>query len=281
MHTEMWEHPAVQHNIESLEQRGVLVLEPEEGRLAGGDFGKGRLPVPDRVVAAVVSMLAGRSLRRDGPLAGLKVVVSAGGTREPLDPVRYIGNRSSGKQGYAIAAELLRRGASGDARHLERADLAQGCRGRAGRDRRSNGRGRARRCLGRAGRCHGRGGGRLPAGRRFRSKAVEVLCPDHSRARPNSRRPRRTEARRKPGQVLVGFAAETAAGDELVARGRAKLVAKGADIVVANDVGRPEAGAGHDQSSAVIVSRRVGNAALAWYARKLWQPSSSTPSPQF
>ena len=109
MHAEMWEHAAVQDNVALLRRRGVHVLEPAEGRLAGGDFGKGRLPEPEAIVAALAAMLAACA---PGPLDGVKAVVSAGGTREALDPVRYIANRSSGKQGYAVAAELAGRGAA-------------------------------------------------------------------------------------------------------------------------------------------------------------------------
>ena len=105
MHTEMWEHPAVQANIATLRARGVHVVEPESGRLAGGDLGAGRLAAPQRIVDAIDRALA------DPDLAGLHVVVSAGGTREPIDAVRVIANRSSGKQGYAIAAEAVARGA--------------------------------------------------------------------------------------------------------------------------------------------------------------------------
>ncbi len=105
MHTEMWEHPAIQDNVAVLRRRGVHVVEPEEGRLAGGDSGKGRLASPDVVVDAVRRVLGPRDLD------GRRVVVSAGGTREPIDAVRVIANRSSGKQGYAVAEEARRRGA--------------------------------------------------------------------------------------------------------------------------------------------------------------------------
>ena len=106
MHTEMWEHPAVEENLAVLAERGVIVVPPEEGRLAGGDIGKGRLAAPELVVEAVIEACGA------GDLAGLRVVVTAGGTREAIDPVRFIGNRSSGKQGYAIAGAARRRGAA-------------------------------------------------------------------------------------------------------------------------------------------------------------------------
>src|SRR5690349_18007747 len=106
MHTEMWEHPAVQANLDTLRARGVHVLPPEEGRLAGGDVGAGRLADPARIADAVLELLAaGR------PLMGRTVVVTAGGTREAIDPVRFIGNRSSGKMGHAVANVAAQRGA--------------------------------------------------------------------------------------------------------------------------------------------------------------------------
>ena len=104
MHTEMWEHPAIQQNVATLASRGVHIVEPEAGRLAGGDSGKGRLASPDAIIAAVHQVLGPKDL------AGVKVIVSAGGTREPIDSVRVIANRSSGKQGYAVAAEAASRG---------------------------------------------------------------------------------------------------------------------------------------------------------------------------
>jgi phosphopantothenoylcysteine decarboxylase/phosphopantothenate--cysteine ligase len=114
MHTEMWEHPATQANVATLRSRGAIVLEPAEGRLTGADTGKGRLPDPAEIFALAADLLA----RRDDTggaaaqdLSGLRVVVSAGGTREYLDPVRFIGNRSSGLQGYALARTAAARGA--------------------------------------------------------------------------------------------------------------------------------------------------------------------------
>jgi phosphopantothenoylcysteine decarboxylase/phosphopantothenate--cysteine ligase len=106
MHSEMWEHASVQANIATLRSRGVIVLEPEVGRLAGGDFGVGRLASVDQVLAAIEQCLA-----QSGILKGKKVLVTAGGTREAIDPVRYIGNRSSGKQGIAFAKMASQLGA--------------------------------------------------------------------------------------------------------------------------------------------------------------------------
>ncbi len=107
MHTEMWEHPAVQENLATLRRRGVHVVDPESGRLAGGDSGEGRLAAPESIVAAAAAVLA-----EGHDFAGLHVLVTAGGTREPIDAVRVITNRSSGKQGYAVAEVAARRGAA-------------------------------------------------------------------------------------------------------------------------------------------------------------------------
>ncbi|HEX9177821.1 bifunctional phosphopantothenoylcysteine decarboxylase/phosphopantothenate--cysteine ligase CoaBC [Mycobacterium sp.] len=110
MHTEMWLHPATADNVATLRQRGAVVLEPASGRLTGSDTGAGRLPEPEEITTFAELLLArGDAMPYD--LAGCKVLVTAGGTREPIDPVRFIGNRSSGKQGYALARVAAQRGA--------------------------------------------------------------------------------------------------------------------------------------------------------------------------
>ena len=109
MHTEMWEHPATQSNVSVLRGRGAVVLEPAVGRLTGADSGAGRLPEPPEIFAVALRLLARGRLRAD--LAGRRVVVSAGGTREEIDPVRFIGNWSTGTQGYALARTAAARGA--------------------------------------------------------------------------------------------------------------------------------------------------------------------------
>ena len=113
MHTEMWDHPAVQENLATLRRRGVHVLEPATGHLAGGDIGAGRLPETEAIIQAAADVLsfvqAGRT--SPGPLSGRAVLVTAGGTREPIDPVRYLSNRSSGRQGHALAEAALELGA--------------------------------------------------------------------------------------------------------------------------------------------------------------------------
>ena len=111
MHTEMWEHPATQENVATLRRRGAVVVEPAEGRLTGADTGKGRLPEPAEIFEVATEVLARRDAANLTDLAGLHVVVSAGGTREYLDPVRFLGNRSSGLQGYALARTAVARGA--------------------------------------------------------------------------------------------------------------------------------------------------------------------------
>jgi phosphopantothenoylcysteine decarboxylase/phosphopantothenate--cysteine ligase len=113
MHTEMWEHPATQANVSLLRNRGAVVLEPAVGRLTGADSGAGRLPEPPEIFAAAVALLANTGLGGAGPetLKGRRVVVSAGGTREEIDPVRFIGNWSTGTQGYALARTAVARGA--------------------------------------------------------------------------------------------------------------------------------------------------------------------------
>ncbi len=111
MHTEMWEHPATRANVATLRSRGALVIEPAEGRLTGKDTGKGRLPEPAEIFAVCVDALARGAAAAEQDLAGRRVVVSAGGTREYLDPVRFLGNRSSGLQGYALARAAVARGA--------------------------------------------------------------------------------------------------------------------------------------------------------------------------
>ncbi|WP_410170730.1 bifunctional phosphopantothenoylcysteine decarboxylase/phosphopantothenate--cysteine ligase CoaBC [Corynebacterium antarcticum] len=109
MHTEMWNHPATRANVATLRERGVTVLEPAHGRLTGADSGAGRLPDPEQIIALSLLRLAGRELPQD--LSGRRVLITAGGTRENIDPVRYLGNRSSGRQGFALAEVAAQRGA--------------------------------------------------------------------------------------------------------------------------------------------------------------------------
>ena len=244
MHTEMWEHPAVQENLATLRRRGVHVVPPAEGRLAGGDVGAGRLADPADIVAAVEAQLA------PGDLTGLRVLVTAGGTREAIDPVRVITNRSSGKQGYALAERAQARGAKvtlvttvdrTPPAGVEVVEVASAADMQA---------------------------------------AVVPRAPDHDivimAAAVADFRPvavsdhkikKGTEppqlvleathdflvdlGRAKPaGQTLVGFAAET---DDLRANARGKLERKQLDLIVANDVSAPGAGFEHDTNQVVII----------------------------
>ncbi|MEI2697968.1 MAG: phosphopantothenoylcysteine decarboxylase [Microthrixaceae bacterium] len=249
MHTEMWEHPAVQDNLATLAARGVHVVPPEEGRLAGGDVGAGRLAEPERPSSprssAICSVPGTTS-------PGLDVLVTAGGTREPIDPVRFIGNRSSGKQGHAIADEAVRRGARGHARHHRPARPVP---------------------AGVAGECRSRPPAEMqPAvidrcGRRPTSSSWPPRWPtsrpcawprpeDQEGAtaspsivlEPDPRHPRRARRRPSaPGQTLVGFAAET--DRPRGQRRRASSHAKGVDLIVANDVSAPGVGFEHDTNA--------------------------------
>jgi phosphopantothenoylcysteine decarboxylase/phosphopantothenate--cysteine ligase len=246
MHTEMWEHPAVQDNLATLARRGVHVVPPEEGRLAGGDVGKGRLASAETIVAAVEA-----ALFEGHDLAGLHVLITAGGTREPIDPVRYVGNRSSGKQGHALAAEAAQRGAkvtlvttvglptppAADVVRVETAvEMEQAVQA-----------------------------AETSADVVVMAAAVADFRPAHVAHRKLKKHSGVPEivleptpdilaglgARKRPGQTIVGFAAET---DEVRENAAAKLAAKGADLIVANDVTAPGAGFEHDTNHVVILN---------------------------
>ena len=249
MHTEMWEHPSVSENLEVLRSRGVHVVPPEEGRLAGGDVGAGRLADPATIVAQAEA-LVGRN-RSGADLAGLRVLVTAGGTREPIDPVRYIGNRSSGKQGFAIAEEAAARGADVtvvatvqrpvsagiDVVTVETADEMHD-----------------------AVTAHAPGFDVVvmaAAVADFRPVAVadnkikKAGGPPEVRLEPTVDILAALGAAKPSGQTLVGFAAET---DSVRQNAESKLRAKGADLIVANDVSAPGAGFEHDTNEVVILS---------------------------
>jgi phosphopantothenoylcysteine decarboxylase/phosphopantothenate--cysteine ligase len=255
MHTEMWLHPATQDNVATLRRRGAVVLPPAVGRLTGPDSGPGRLPEPADVaaLASVVLTEGPASLAHD--LTGRRLVVSAGGTREPLDPVRYLGNRSSGRQGWALARVAAARGAEvvlvaanvelpspfgvrvvpvGTAEELRAAVLAEASDAEAG-----------------------------PADAVVMTAAVADFRPASvaaakmkkgSASEPDSvplvRNPdvlAELVTKRAPGQLVVGFAAETGDDDaDVLTHARAKLARKGCDLLVVNDVsagqvfGRPD-----------------------------------------
>jgi phosphopantothenoylcysteine decarboxylase/phosphopantothenate--cysteine ligase len=235
MHTEMWEHPATRANVATLRARGCVVVEPASGRLTGADTGPGRLPDPDEIYEVCRRLLQRGAARPD--LAGRKLLVSAGGTREHLDPVRFLGNRSSGRQGYALARTAVARGAEVV---LVSANVALPA----------------------------------PAGAKVvpvvsaadlcdavlehaRDADAVVMAAAVADFRPTTRRTskiKKTGAapapieletttdvlatisrdRLRPGQVVVGFAAET---DDALVNGRAKLASKGCDLLVVNEVG--------------------------------------------
>jgi len=240
MHTEMWEHPATRDNVALLRSRGTVVLEPASGRLTGKDTGPGRLPDPAEI-ADVARLLLERpdALPRD--LAGRRVVVSAGGTREALDPVRFLGNRSSGRQGYALARVAAQRGAHVTLVAAHTADLGDP----AAVD------------VVRAGSARELRDAVLAAARGADAVVMAAAVADfrpaalvESKIKKGSADPAplalvtnpdilvELVGGREPGQVVVGFAAETGDADgDVLHHGRAKLARKGCDLLVVNAVG--------------------------------------------
>ena len=249
MHTEMWEHPAVVENIATLRRRGVHIEGPAVGRLAGGDSGAGRLADPIEIVAAAARLLAPTG-DDTTELAGVRIVVTAGGTREPIDAVRVLANRSSGKQGYAIAAEAAARGADVvlistvdrpapvgvSVRAVETAAELQAAVDSEGRD----------------------------ASVIVMAAAVADFRPKQAADGKLKKRDGVPElvleptpdilaglgAAKRAGQVLVGFAAETS---DLLANAQSKLAAKRLDLVVANDVSQPGVGFGYDTNAVLLL----------------------------
>ena len=256
MHTEMWEHPATRANVATLRDRGAVIVGPGEGRLTGSDSGPGRMAEPDEIVAAVLAA-AGRR----GDLAGRRIVVSAGGTREPLDPVRYLGNRSSGKQGVALAEAARDRGADVTfvASHLEVpppagvpvVDAGTALELRDALQRLAS-----------------------SADVLIMAAAVADYRPEHASEGKIKRDPEGGDrpltlvqnpdilaelARdRIDGQLVVGFAAETEQDQEgLLSIAREKLARKGCDLLVVNRVGWDEGFASDD--NAVVIIDRAGD----------------------
>ncbi len=247
MHTEMWEHPAVEENLSVLADRGVVIVPAEQGRLAGGDIGKGRLASPETIVRTIEAVAAGVQ----GSLAGQRVVVTAGGTREAIDPVRFIGNRSSGKQGYAIASEAAARGAAVTLITTVERETP------AGVD---------------AVRVETAAQMAIAVREAMPTADVLVMAAAVADFRPTETAAGKIKkatgvptveleetddilasvgATRRPDQMIVGFAAETS---NLRENAAGKLTRKGVDLMVANDVSAPEVGFGHDTNEVLILS---------------------------
>jgi phosphopantothenoylcysteine decarboxylase / phosphopantothenate---cysteine ligase len=265
MHTEMWEHPALQENLATLARRGVHVVPPEAGRLAGGDVGEGRMAEPSRIVDAVLQVATsagtGTSTGRAtgaGNAAGVgnvdlkdrRVVVTAGGTREPIDPVRFIGNRSSGKQGHAIADAAASRGAEvvlittterggPPGATVVKVDTAQSM---------------LEAVLDHTGDADAVVLAAAVADFRPKVTATEKLSRSEGIPEvvlePTPDILAEVVRRRPPHQVIVGFAAET--GD-MAGRASRKLREKGVDLIVANDVSAPGVGFDHDTNAVTIL----------------------------
>jgi phosphopantothenoylcysteine decarboxylase/phosphopantothenate--cysteine ligase len=245
MNVRMWEHPATRTAVDTLRDRGAVIVGPDVGELAEGEVGTGRMAAPEAIAAAIGAILA-----PPGPLAGRTVLVTAGGTREPLDGVRFLGNRSSGRMGVALADEALARGAAvvtllcngvvrpaggtvvdtPTAADLERETLTRAA----------------------------------TADVVLMAAAVADYRPVEPVARKRAREGTWTleleatadilaavGAARRPGQVLVGFAAETGDGIE---RARAKRERKGVDLVVLNDVSRSDIGFDVETNEVVLVA---------------------------
>ncbi|HWG92882.1 MAG TPA: bifunctional phosphopantothenoylcysteine decarboxylase/phosphopantothenate--cysteine ligase CoaBC [Mycobacteriales bacterium] len=253
MHTEMWEHPATQDNVALLRSRGVVVLEPAVGRLTGADSGKGRLPEPEEIAAVCRSVLARGGAAPD--LAGRTVVVSAGGTREHLDPVRYLGNRSSGRQGHALARAAVARGArvvlvtASALPDVAGADVVRVTSAVELHDAVLAAAPDADAVVMAAAVADYRPAERLAVKRKKTDTLTVELVqnPDVLRA---------LGERRREGQVLVGFAAETGDADgSVLDHGRSKLARKGCDLLVVNEVGEVGHPTGFetDQNAAVVL----------------------------
>jgi phosphopantothenoylcysteine decarboxylase / phosphopantothenate---cysteine ligase len=254
MHTEMWEHPATQANVATLRSRGCIVLDPASGRLTGRDSGPGRLPEPAELYAAAVRVMAKGPAGLAPDLAGRRVLVSAGGTREELDPVRYLGNWSSGKQGYALARTAASRGADVTlfAANAELPDpagvkLVRVKSASQLRDEMLMAAGQADAIVMAAAVADFR-----PVARSAAKIKKTVGAPDPIVLVENRDIVRDlVAARQAPGQLIVAFAAET--GD-LLANGRAKLAAKGCDMLVVNQVGNGLAFGTADNEAVVLTA---------------------------
>ena len=264
MHTEMWEHPATVDNVARLRQRGLIVLDPATGRLTGADSGPGRLPEPAEI-AALADLLLIRPDALPTDLVGRHVVVSAGGTREAVDPVRFLGNASSGRQGHALAIVAAARGA---AVTLVTANTALPDPSGS--------------TVVRVTSAHELRDAVLKAAPDADVVVMAAAVADFRPVTAAEHKIKRTDddpdpiplvrnpdvlaelvAVRRPGQLLVGFAAET--GDDtgdVLAHGRMKLARKGCDLLVVNDVGSGRA-FGRPDNAAVILDSAGGESPVA------------------
>lgn len=252
MHTEMWEHPATQENVATLRRRGAVVIEPAVGRLTGVDTGKGRLPDPAEIFEVCRRVLARGPVAPD--LTGRHVVISAGGTREPLDPVRYLGNRSSGKQGYALARTAVARGA-----RVTLIEANTGLADPSGAD------------IVRVGTAVQLREAVLKAAADADVVVMAAAVADFRPAEYVTGKIKKKDGqepapltlvrnpdilaevaadRAAPGQIVVGFAAET---DDVLANGREKLHRKGCDLLVVNEVGERKT-FGSEENEAVVLA---------------------------
>lgn len=251
MHTEMWEHPATVANVATLRSRGVRVVEPAVGRLTGADTGKGRLPDPAELFAVARRVLA-RGAAAAADLTGKHVLVTAGGTREPLDPVRFLGNRSSGKQGYAFARAAVARGARVT---LVSANVALPDPAGVDLVRVSTTAELREATLTAADRADAVVLAAAPADFRPATYATGKIKKSDDGSVPtielvaNPDIAAELGKRRRPEQVLVVFAAETSDAE---ANGRAKLARKRADLIVINEVG-PDQVFGADTNAATVI----------------------------
>ena len=248
MHTEMWEHASVQENLATLRRRGVRVVDPESGRLAGGDIGSGRLASPETIVEHIQRELAPKDM------TGLRVLVTAGGTREPIDAVRVIANRSSGKQGHALAFEAAARGASVTVITTVGRPVPAGAEAVAVET-----------------------AAEMEAAVMARAASTDVVVMAAAVAdfRPKAAVEHKIKkeggppeilleptpdilaglgAAKRPGQTLVGFAAET---ESLREHAEGKLRRKRLDLIVANDVSAAGAGFEHDTNEVVILGEGI------------------------
>ncbi|MDY0828046.1 bifunctional phosphopantothenoylcysteine decarboxylase/phosphopantothenate--cysteine ligase CoaBC [Microbacterium sp. BG28] len=259
MHTEMWRHPATTANMATLRSRGVIVVGPDDGLLTGGDSGPGRMSEPADILRTALGAVSASDLE------GLRVLVSAGGTREPLDPVRFIGNRSSGRQGIALALAAADRGAEVDlvAAHVEAAVLASAA-------------SHPRIHIAHVGTTAELQDAVVAAASVADVVVMAAAVSDYRVSEVADTKLTKEGgdgtltlqlvenpdvlaglARvRHPGQTIVGFAAETASGDELRERGRRKRERKGADLLVVNRVGWSE-GFESEENSALLLTENA------------------------